>query len=248
MHTKQISGLILGITLGFIPIQSTLGYGSATEADLLFLPPYCKATRLYDPGLKSREYQYWYERLGPNLESMHHHCQGLIYLRKLRQMPKGQPERQHLIKLTLGEFNFLLRRSEATLQAFPLWAEFLTIRGSAAILAEDWALAVQSYEKARTVKPDYWPAYLDWARQLDSLKLRQQARELIQQGLRIDPSVVPMREAFARYGGKPQDLPVPVAAPAASAPVASEAAPAASTPAASEAASAAPAAASAASE
>ena len=222
-----------------------LAYGNLSRAQLAILPDYCASSRLagsYDPN--STASRYWAARIGTAHNSIHHYCQGLFLLRTAKALPFRSREQQDRLRTAISEFDYVLERSSlAFRRGTPLWPEMLLRRGEAAVLLENWALAAASYDEARIVKPDYWPAYLDWARQLDSLKLRQQARELIQQGLRIDPSVVPMREAFVRYGGKPQDLPVP-AAPAASAPVASEAAPAASAPAASEAAPAASAAAS----
>ncbi len=235
------------VAAGLLALAPTLvlAYGNLSRAQLATLPEYCANSRLAgDYDANSDISRYWAARIGTAHNSIHHYCQGLFLLRSAKAFPFRSPEQQGRLKTAIGEFDYVLERSSiAFRRGTPLWPEMLLRRGEAAVLLENWALAAASYDEARIVKPDYWPAYLDWARQLDSLKLRQQARELIQQGLRIDPSVVPMREAFVRYGGKPQDLPVP-AAPAASAPVASEAAPAASAPAASEAAPAASAAAS----
>lgn len=199
------AAILLALLLG--PVQTVAAYGSATQADLGYLPPYCRATRLFDPNLQSADYKYWLARLGSNQESLHHHCQGLIHLRKARLMPGDSLERQRLLGSALGEFNFLLRRPDATLKTFPLWAEFLVLRGNTAVLAEQWPLAVESFDKARSVKPDYWPAYLDWSAHLARLKLNQQARDVLRQGLQLDPSVEAMRAAYVKLGGSLRDLP-----------------------------------------
>ena len=216
------------VAAGLLALAPTLvlAYGNLSRAQLATLPEYCANSRLAgDYDANSDISRYWAARIGTAHNSIHHYCQGQFLLRTAKALPFRSREQQGRLKTAIDEFDYVLERSNlAFRRGTPLWPEMLLRRGEAAVLLEDWALAAASYDEARIVKPDYWPAYLDWARQLDSLKLRQQARELIQQGLRIDPNVAPMREAFIRYGGKLQDLP----APAASAPAASEAAPPAS--------------------
>lgn len=204
---------------------------------LATLPPYCADSELsatyerYGP-----RWQYWAARMSPLFNTIHHYCRGLLDFRAARRSLPGSQAQQILLKRAISEYEFILRHDRRQLQAFPLWPELLIRRGEAAVMLEDWALATASYEQAREVKPDYWPAYLDWAEVLARLKLQGQARDLIRQGLLIDPTVESMRQAFLKYGGALKDIPdkPPAARPAASAqepaPAASLAASSASSP------------------
>lgn len=167
--------------------------------------------------------------MGPSFTAIHHYCEGMLNMREARRQPKGSQEQRNWLNRAVAEYNYLLEGAEVrVLRDFPLWPEMLVRRGEAAILLGNWALATASYEQARLVKPDYWPAYLDWAETLADLKLQKQARDLILQGLHIDPSVEAMRKAFLKYGGAPRDIPAKPAAAAAE-PGASAPQPAAST-------------------
>lgn len=222
---RQRAALGLAGLLALVP-SLAWAYGNVSQAQLATLPAYCANSRLAgDYDANSAVSRYWSARLGTAHNSIHHYCQGLFLLRTAKALPFRSREQQSRLKTAIAEFDYVLERSSlAFRRGTPLWPEMLLRRGEAAVLLEDWALAAASYDEARTVKPDYWPAYLDWARQLDNLKLRTQARELLKQGLLIDPGVQPMREAYVRYGGSLLDL--PAATPAASAPLpaASEAA------------------------
>ncbi|WP_374661036.1 hypothetical protein [Inhella sp.] len=193
------------------PAQATQKW---PQAVLVTLPPYCADSELsHSYNRFGPRWQYWVSRMGDLFNSIHHYCEGMLRVREARRMPAGSQGQVIALRRALSEYNYILDGADVRrLRAFPLWPEMLLRRGEVAVLMEDWALAGASYEQARLVKPDYWPAYLDWAEKLASLKLTQQARDLVRQGLQVDPSVETLRQAFLKYGGALKDIPEKAAA------------------------------------
>lgn len=230
---RLLTALLLSCLLSHKPAEATT---RKPQAVLATLPPYCKDSGLsYNYERFGPRWHYWVSRMGELFNTIHHYCEGLLELRDARRLPKHSAEQRNALLRAIAEFNFILKYEDHVLRRFPLWPELLLRRGEAAVLLEDWALASSSYEQARTVKRDYWPAYLGWAEVLDGLKLRAQAREQILLGLQVDPSVESMRKAFVKYGGALKDIPerpIESPAPGAAASQASEPpAPSASSPA-----------------
>lgn len=200
-----LSSLLLALGL---PLNS-LATGRYSREQLALLPPYCADSELaHDYVRFGPRWKYWTALIGENFNRIHHYCQGMLHVMEARRLPPRSQAQTIALKRAIDEYNFILSINDArVMRQFPLWPEMLARRGEAATMLEDWALAVQSYELARTVKPDYWPAYLAWAEVLVRLKLTDRARELLKQGLLIDPTVESMRAAYAKLGGSLDSLP-----------------------------------------
>jgi tetratricopeptide (TPR) repeat protein len=205
----RLAFLSLALLLGAALTAPAHATGRYSRGQLAGLPPYCADSELSNDYVRfGARWQYWTSLMGENFNRIHHYCQGLIFLREARRKPAGSQGQVIELRRAIDDFNFILNISDQrVMRAFPLWPEMLIRRGEAAVMLGDWALATQSYDQARQVKPDYWPAYLDWAKVLVGLKLTTQARELIKSGLLIDPSVEPMRQAYAKLGGSLKDIP-----------------------------------------
>lgn len=182
--------------------------GRYSKFDLAFLPPYCADSELSSDYVRmGAKWQYWTARMGENFNRIHHYCQGLLNVAAARKLTAGSPGQQNLLRSAIAEYNFILGYPPEELQRFPLWPEMLTKRAEAAVLLQDWSLAYTSYEAARQVKPDYWPAYLGWAEVLVKINLKSKARDLLKEGLLITPEVQPMRDLYSKLGGSLAEIP-----------------------------------------
>lgn len=212
ISTRRFAGfsLLFGFCLLVLP-RVAHAYLNFSYDQMVGLPPYCQATRINPSfNIRSDQWKYWERRFGRSWDTMHHYCAGQIRMREARRYRPSSAEYTASLNNAISEFEFLLRRSDAELIGFPLWAEMLAWRGRAAVLLGNWKLAYDSYEKARRVQPNYWPAYLEWAEALVRLKVNHQARAVIQSGLRIDPSEPSMRLAYTKLGGSLSEFPIPV--------------------------------------
>lgn len=179
------------------------------------LPKYCAESEL-SPNYKrfGERWQYWTNLMGPNFNRIHHYCQGLVHLMRAKRMLETQQNRRIVLKLAIGEFDFILNGKDAWTGGFPLLPEMLVRKGEAAALLQDWGTAYTAYLEARKAKPDYWPAYLGWAEVLIRIGKREEARSLLNEGLKFSPDSAALRELFVQAGGRLEDIPEPAAAPA----------------------------------
>lgn len=185
-----------------------------TSGEMARLPPYCADSEAAPGYVRfGPRWQYWAARMGPTFNAIHHYRYGLVEVMRVRGLPQGDQGRRAGLLRSVAEFNFIIEGYDPK---FPLMPELLVKRGEAAVLLEDWVLAYDSYARARELKPDYWPAYLQWAEVLVKLNKRDDAKALLKQGLTHSPGQERMRQLYVQLGGSLQDLPEPAPAPASS--------------------------------
>lgn len=217
-------GLAILLASLCICATSEAATGRYSKAELGILPAYCADSELAsDYERMGPKWHYWVARMGDLFNSVHHYCEGMMNVIQARiQIPKSQAQ-TILLRKAINEFDFMLNSSPQRLKNFVLLPELLVKRGEVGVMLEDWTLAYSSYEQARQVKPDYWPAYTGWAEVLAKLNLKKEALALLKQGLLINPTAEPMRQLYAKLGGALKDIPNEPPKPAAAEPAASTA-------------------------
>lgn len=204
---------MLLIMIGAGSAVTALAAPRITSAEMSRLPPYCadsEAAPGYERG--GPRYQYWVARMGGAFNAIHHYCYGLVEAMRVRSLPSGDQARRIGLRRAIMEFNYFIEGGVP--MSFVLMPEILVKRAEAAVLLEDWLLAYDSYARARAIKPDYWPAYLQWAEVLVRINKRDDAKALLMEGLTHAPNQERMRQLYVQLGGSLQDIPEPVAAPA----------------------------------
>jgi hypothetical protein len=194
---------------------------NVSAGELALLPPYCPHTEGFSFGPKGSPSQspmasHWEARLGPAFWTLHHYCWGLVNLNRLKLGRANTNNKQFFANTIVNEYYFVIRNSRPD---FILLPEIWTRVGEAALLAGDAGTAMDAYANARRLKPDYWPAYAQWADFLRSSGRPAEARLLVEAGLSHAPDAVPLRDLYRSLGGHPAAL-------AASAPASTPASPA----------------------
>lgn len=202
------------------PVHATSKF---SKAALSTLPAYCMDSELSPTYARfGPKWQYWTSLMGDNFNRIHHYCEGLLLVASVRKESTSSQARRITLRRAISEYDFILGYPPEELQKFPLWPEMLLRRAEAAVLLEDWDLAYSSFELARQVKPDYWPAYVGWAEVLLKSNLKKEALALLKQGLLINPTAEPMRQMYAKLGGALREIPNEPPKPAEPEPAASE--------------------------
>ena len=65
---------------------------------------------------------------------------------------------------------------------------------------------LQRLAKARSLKPSYWPAYLNWAEYLRRTGEKAKAREMVEEGLSYSPDAKALRRLLTDLGGDPRTI------------------------------------------
>ena len=98
-----------------------------------------------------------------------------------------------------GDFFYVINH---TPKDFVLLPEIYTRLGETELLLEQPQNAKNSFEMARKLKPDYWPAYSHWAEYLRKNGHREEALAIVKEGLKHSPQSKVLTELFKILGGK----------------------------------------------
>lgn len=202
-----------------------------SAGEMALIPAYCPDTMGFGYGdayyNTSPRAPYWVSRMGQGFWAIHHYCWALINLNRALRMSSATAERVGTLKKVLGDYLYVIEHTKAD---FVLLPEVFTRLGDVQLLLNDVGSANDAYAKARALKPDYWPAYAQWAEFLVKKGLRADALKVIETGLQHAPDARPLADLYRSLGQDPSKVkalqapapPVPAAVPEtpASAPVA----------------------------
>lgn len=163
---------------------------NVTNGEIALLPPYCIDTEGFHYGHeysknRSPRASHWEGLMGKGFWTLHHYCWGLVELRRLQREGRTAPQYGARIRQIVSEYYFVIKNTQP---GFVLLPEIWVRIGEAWVLAENWADAQEAYATARSIKPDYWPAYTQWADVLIKRGLKRDAEVLVREGLRQAPT------------------------------------------------------------
>ena len=199
------SGLLLStISRGAEPVN-------ITPAELARVPEYCADTMAFDPRLKTGQrtarQSHWLFLMGETFYGMHHYCWALIGANRAEQAGLNEQQRAFIYNSAINDVYYVLK---VATPGFPMLPELLTRIGQYYVALGLPVQAVDHFEQARKMKPDYWPPYIGMAEVYAKLGRKQQAREVLDDGLKLMPDEVRLKEAkvrLAREGSKPAKQP-----------------------------------------
>ena len=177
-----------------VDIGSRRGY--FTPGELALLPEICKDIQ-GSPTYNGPRGDHWRAYIGDSLQHMHHYCRGMRDLLFLRTVQLKPEHRRLLWDRAAGEMMYVIERSPPTMAMQPeLWLHY----GNAKLNLGDLMAAQRAYEQSRKLKPDYWPAYTQWADYLIQNKRNDDARVLLEEGLKHAPDQPELVKRLASVG------------------------------------------------
>lgn len=206
-----------------------------TEGEMALLPDFCQDAQgfkygdaYYNPSPRAPK---WVALMGQTFWAIHHHCWALIRLNRAKAVGLTRLEVQSHLQNAVADFIYVINHAN---RDFILLPEVYTRMGDAQVKLGLYGAAMQSYQEAREVKPDYWPAYVHWADVLAKIGKHKEALALVEEIVRISPHDPIVLGHYRRLGGNPEAFVRTLPPPAPSAPTASTAAVPATEPAASQ--------------
>ena len=181
---------------------------NVTSGEMAMLPSYCVDTQTFGDGTRI---SYWVGIMGKGFMGLHHYCWGLLALGRAQNTVMPQQTRRHILTYAINDFNFTLKNAAAD---FVLAPEIYTRRGDIQLMLSDPVAAYESFERARELKPDYWPAYSRWADVLIKANQKVEAKKLVKVGLQYAPGSKVLLDQFKALGGNASEI-EPLVKPAA---------------------------------
>lgn len=192
----QRAVVVLGSAF-FIPITvgaqaSIPGYPdsifSYDAREVALLPRYCVNTDSFRTkvpgGNNAAEIKRWTEVMGETFIHMHHYCYGLMDYNRATLLARDARTRRFYLDSAIREFDYVLERAPAD---FALLPEILTKKGEAFVRQGRSPLAIEQFERAIEIKPDYWPPYAQLGDYYKDAGDLEKAREILERGLAADP-------------------------------------------------------------
>lgn len=143
---------------------------------------------------KSPRAAHWVSKMGRDFWHLHHYCWALRDLHRLRRPDLSPRERSLLQERAISDIQYTIKYCEPTM---PLMPEVLLRFGELHLMQNNPEAAQQAFQESRRLKPDYWPAYTRWADVLIGLKIWDQARAVLEEGLSHCPDCSPIKERLA---------------------------------------------------
>jgi len=157
--------LLLGVAFFCLTAQGTVsaqddyatkrgGPQNPTVLELKSLPAFCTAKWKLDAGQpNAEEIREWRNTLGEAFDHLHHYCDGLNFVNRVR---RGVGDKGTLLGLALGEFHYMQRIPSDNVLRPQLELNI----GQALYMADRIPEATAALRKAILLKPGYEGAYL----------------------------------------------------------------------------------------
>jgi tetratricopeptide (TPR) repeat protein len=181
----------------FLVLYGT-AYASAppdiTSEEVALLPTYCPYTQSFKPGISMGannhpKAQAWLNTIGPSFWHLHHYCWALIQINRAEKLSTPEQLKNGYRKSAIGNMDYVIRNSPADLVLLP---EIYTWIGRMELKLKQPEQARNSFEKAKSSKVDYWPAYYHWAEHLYSTNDHTEALRITIDGLSHAPKSKPL--------------------------------------------------------
>ncbi len=184
-----------------------------TDVEVSVLPGYCRDTWGFGKVPWTPDPK-WMEIMGQGFMAMHHYCWALIKLNRVSKPGTPAVVQLGVRESALGDLKYVVTNSQ---HDFVMLPEIFTKIGEVELLLKRYTDAQVSYQRARSIKPDYWPAYFQWAEYLRQRGQKAKARSLVEEGLSYSPDAKPLQSLLVTLGGNPKDVRPRTPEPAASA-------------------------------
>lgn len=181
-----------------------------TKTEIALLPAYCPDTNTFGYGGEynpSPNAAKWVSMMGRGFWAMHHYCWALIRLTRAEKAGVPPVVQRGYRQAAIGDLYYVVEHSPPDFIMLP---EIYTKIGEVQLLLKQFPDARKSFELARSLKADYWPAYFHWADHLRRSGETAKARALVEEGLSHSPDAKPLQGLLATLGGdakaiKPRD-------------------------------------------
>jgi tetratricopeptide (TPR) repeat protein len=179
-----------------------------TAGELALMPAFCQDVQTVNGwsqgGRESPRSPFWVSKMGRSFWDMHHYCWAGVAVLRSKQPGLIKRERDHLIQTAIDDYYYVINNAPENMILLP---EIYYLIGESHKALGQIGLAVDAFQKSRSLKPDYWPAYTGHADLLMQANLRVEARAVLLLGIAVMPDEAALKsrlEQLGAGGGNPQ--------------------------------------------
>ena len=197
------TSLICALVLGAWSLMPSTGLAdkpkNITQGELAIAPTYCVDT-MGLAGYGDAYYNtsprapHWVSLMGKGFWAMHHYCYALINLARSEKFGVSDQQRQALRMSAINDIDYVLTN---TTESFVMRPELLVKKGAVLVTLHQGRAAVAAFREASQSKQDYWPAYTHWAELLRSNGKVEEAKTVVEAGLKYAPDAKLLQSMLA---------------------------------------------------
>ena len=198
---------LVGIASAALIVAAHAQPTNITAGEMALTPPVCQDVQAMPTGWvqhfrHSPRAPYWESVLGKTFWAMHHYCWALIHLQRAARPGVTKQARDHMIRVAIRDYYYVIAEAQrAGEYNFVMLPELYYRAGEAYVQLQEYAAAIEEFEKSRRAKADYWPPYVAQAQVHVTLGMRNEARALLEQGLQLMPGESNLLSAVDRLTG-----------------------------------------------
>jgi len=201
----RVLAIVVGEILLALAFAATAAKPSnITSAEMALLPEYCADVQGFKYGdafyNTSPNAPKWVNLMGHGFWAMHHYCWALINLGRAQKPSMPANVRQATREYAIDDMQYVIANTSSDFIMLP---EIYTKIGEVLALLNRPAEARDAFARARSLKPDYWPPYFQWATYLRQTGQKTEARQLVEEGLSYSPGAKPLQKLLVELGGDP---------------------------------------------
>ncbi len=174
-----------------------------TTEEIALLSPFCPYTMSYG-RYETTEAKSWKARLGErSFSSLHHYCWAQVSWQRAFRSGTPARERRHLLETARADNLYVV---DFVSKDFVLLPEILSRTGEIELHLGRYPEANKYFAQARSLRPDYWPAYSHWASFLIGAGRTAEAKQLVKTGLEYSPTSRILKDLYRSVGGNPAEV------------------------------------------
>jgi tetratricopeptide (TPR) repeat protein len=170
-----------------------------SRGEVARLPEYCRDTQTFElrgsrDGPTERQRR-WVTLVGDSFWGLHHYCWALISANRAELAGVTPAQRAHLLNSAIADCYYVIDLAPPDM---PLLPEIYLRVAQYQLALGRMVDSMQHFERSRQLKPDYWPAYVGLADLNAGLGRREQALQVLDEGLKLMPDEQRLRDARDR--------------------------------------------------
>jgi len=177
-----------------------------TAGEMALIPEFCQDAQTFNGWTQhSRESPrspFWISKMGSSFWAIHHYCWALIHVFRSKQPGLAPVLRDGMLEQAIDDHFYVIHLAPPGMVLLP---ELYYLVGDLQRQLRQYGAAIDSFNRSRAEKPDYWPPYVGYADILLLSNQRAEAKAILEAGLKLMPDEPALKNRLARLNAGTAD-------------------------------------------
>jgi len=170
-----------------------------TPGEMALIPEFCQDAQTFNGWeqyvRESPRAPFWISKMGRSFWAIHHHCWAGIHVLRSKQPGLAPAMRDGMLEQAIDDYFYIIRLAPPGMVLLP---ELYYLVGDLQRQLRQYGAAIDSFNRSRAEKPDYWPPYVGHVEILLLSNQRAEAKAMLEAGLKLMPDEPALKNRLAR--------------------------------------------------